>query len=314
MKAEETTKRIPPPQIQAVAKALSGDLRLRILEALGEEPLSVTQLTEALGVAQPTVSINVQMLEHAGLIETAAGSGREKLCSRVYDSLLLELPRKPGDMLSALEEIAMPVGMYSDASVTAPCGLVGPDGLIGNADDPRSFYLPERANTWLLWLSESGYVEYRFPNPMPPGVKLDAIAVSAELCSEAPGYREDWLSDITLSVNGLEIGTWTSPGDFGLDKGTLTPTWWVGGTQHGRLTEWRIGQEGSQLNGFSCSEVRLGDLELQYDRPIIVRFEVKPDAVNRGGLNLFGSRFGNIPQDVKMTFSRITSVSRESFE
>jgi predicted transcriptional regulator len=88
----------------------------------------------------------------------------------------------------------------------------------------------------------------------------------------------------------------------------------VGGTQHGRLTEWRIGQEGSLLNGHSCSEVRLGDLELQYDRPIIVRFEVKRDAANRGGLNLFGSRFGNMPQDVKMTFSRIKSASREGIE
>ncbi|WP_409342058.1 ArsR/SmtB family transcription factor [Paenibacillus sp. MBLB4367] len=301
---EETTKRVPPPQIQEVAKALSGDLRLRILEILDEEPLSVSQLTEMLGVAQPTVSINLQMLEQAGLIETAPGSGREKLCSRFYDTLLLEIPRKPGGVLSSLESVSMPVGMYSDIAVAAPCGLVGPDGLIGDADDPRSFYLPERSNAWLLWLSDSGYVEYRFPNPVPKGEKLKGIAVSAELCSEAPGYREDWPSDITLSVNGKEIGTWTSPGDFGAVKGVLTPAWWVGGTQYGQLNEWQIDHKGSLLNGQPCSQVCLQDLELQDDRPITVRFEVKADAVNRGGFNLLGSRFGNSPQDVKLSFRK----------
>ncbi|MDF2720209.1 MAG: ArsR family transcriptional regulator, partial [Paenibacillus sp.] len=42
--------RYPASRITEVAKALSGDLRVRILEALGDKPMSVGQLAEALGV------------------------------------------------------------------------------------------------------------------------------------------------------------------------------------------------------------------------------------------------------------------------
>jgi predicted transcriptional regulator len=124
-----TIKRIPAHQIQEVAKALSGDLRLRILEALGERPKSISQLVEELGVAQPTVSINVQSLEQAGLVSsTTSGSGREKICSRVLDALLFELPLRPGEGLQRVEEISMPVGLYTDCAIQPPCGLQGLEG------------------------------------------------------------------------------------------------------------------------------------------------------------------------------------------
>ncbi|MEI3204121.1 MAG: hypothetical protein V8S73_05705 [Lachnospiraceae bacterium] len=39
-----------------------------------------------------------------------------------------------------------------------------------------------------------------------------------EICSEAPGYKEDWKSDLTLWVNDVEVGTWTCPGDLGAEE------------------------------------------------------------------------------------------------
>src|SRR5690606_19825128 len=141
---------VPPTKLQEVAKALSGDLRLRILEILGNQTLSVTQLMTALGVAQPTISINVQILEQAELITTTQGANREKLCSRVHDSLLLQLPNAPGEALHEIEEITMPIGMYTDCHIQPTCGLAGRDGIIGSPDDPRSFYLPERCDAELL--------------------------------------------------------------------------------------------------------------------------------------------------------------------
>ena len=42
-----------------------------------------------------------------------------------------------------------------------------------------------------------------------------------ELSSEVPGTNANWPSDITLWVNEIEIGTWTSPGDFGDKRGVL---------------------------------------------------------------------------------------------
>ena len=45
------TNRYPASRIVEVAKALSSDVRVRILEALGDKPMSVGQLAEALGIA-----------------------------------------------------------------------------------------------------------------------------------------------------------------------------------------------------------------------------------------------------------------------
>jgi predicted transcriptional regulator len=304
MQHKETMKSIQPSKLQEVAKALSGDLRLRILEILGNQTLSVTQLMTALGVAQPTISINVQILEQAELITTTQGANREKLCSRVHDSLLLQLPNVPGEALLEIEEIMMPVGMYTDCRIQPSCGLAGKEGIIGSADDPRSFYLPNRSDAELLWFSEAGYVEYRFPNPMPPGVELSTLTISAELCSEALGFDENWPSDITLIVNGQRIGSMTTPGDFGKQRGVHTPGWWIYGSQYGLLYEWQIQKTGSFLNDEPLSEIVLKDLDLHFNNPIIIRFEVEETALNKGGLNLFGAAFGNHTQSIKLTFSR----------
>ncbi|TLS48959.1 ArsR family transcriptional regulator [Paenibacillus antri] len=303
--SKQDIMRFPPSKITDVAKALSGDLRVRILEALGDTQLSVTQLAEALGVAQPTVSINIQILEQAGLVVTAQGSNREKLCSVSCRSILLELPSRPGDGLHKTEEIRMPIGMYSLCSVQPPCGMANRDGLIiGSTDDPRAFYMPERTDAALLWFSGAGYVEYRFPNPMPPGVSIDELRLRAELCSEAPSFRMDYPSDITVFVNDLPIGTWTSPGDFGDRKGKLTPDRWTSGTEYGVLTEWSVRADGSYVNGARAAATTLERLSLKYNQPIRLRFEIREDADNRRGINLFGSAFGDHPQDIVLSFIR----------
>ncbi|GJM74653.1 hypothetical protein HMSSN036_68690 [Paenibacillus macerans] len=144
----------------------------------------------------------MQTLEQAGLIVSAQGANREKICSVTCRSILLELPTQPGEGLHHIEEIHMPIGMYSLSSVQPPCGMVGRDGsLIGSQDDPRVFYMPERTDAALLWFAESGYVEYYFANPLPPGVELEELSVRAEVCSEAPGFRDAWPSDISVSIN-----------------------------------------------------------------------------------------------------------------
>jgi len=295
-------KTIHPAQIQETAKALSGDIRLRILEILSDRTMSITQLMEELGVAQPTVSINVQLLEQAGLVETSQGANREKLCTRACDALFIELPKTPGEALHEREEIEMPVGLFTDCSVEPTCGLAGKDGIIGCPDDPRSFFLPERAEAELLWFSGAGFVEYRFPNPLPPEVGLKELRISAEMCSEALGFKEDWPSDVTLFVNGHNAGTVTLAGDYGKTKGTRTPTWWVYGTQYGELHEWVIDRNGSCADGLHQGDASLDKLGLDFREPVAVRFEVQKTAKHRGGLNLFGAGFGNYPQAVKLTF------------
>jgi hypothetical protein len=45
----------------------------------------------------------------------------------------------------------------------------------------------------------------------------------------------------------------------------------------------------------------LNDVNLETGDFVCVRIGVKADARNVGGLNLFGSRFGNYPQDIVLT-------------
>ena len=190
----------------------------------------------------------------------------------------------------------MPIGAFVDCQAAPTCGLLSSTGIIGLLDDPASFYEPGRTDAQLLWFRH-GYVEYRFPNRLPGLAEPESLRLSMEVCSEAPLYNRDWPSDITVWINGVEVGTWTSPGDFGGERGRLTPEWWTPrNTQYGLLKVWHINDQATEVDGMRLSGVTLRELKLQ-DQPFIaVRIGVKPDAEHPGGLNLFGDRFGNYPQ------------------
>jgi len=51
-----------------VMKALSDPSRVKILKMLEQRPLCVCEMTAALGLAQPTVSKHLKVLEGAGLV------------------------------------------------------------------------------------------------------------------------------------------------------------------------------------------------------------------------------------------------------
>jgi predicted transcriptional regulator len=185
--------------------------------------------------------------------------------------------------------------------VVPTCGLVSETGYIGHLDDPSAFYEPERIHAQLLWFRR-GYIEYRFPNRIPPDGTTESLEISFEVCSEAPLYHDDWPSDITVWINGREIGTWTCPADFGGEHGVLTPAWWDNSnSQYGLLKVWKLTAQGSYVDGVHVSKTTLADLDLATGDFVRVRIGIKADARNVGGLNLFGSHFGNYPQDIVLT-------------
>ena len=53
-----------------VMKALSDPNRVKIMKMLGVRPLCVCEITAILGLAQPTVSKHLKVLEEAGLTES----------------------------------------------------------------------------------------------------------------------------------------------------------------------------------------------------------------------------------------------------
>lgn len=287
-------------QLERVFKAFDSINRIRILRYLSDKIASVSEIASALEIPLSTAALHIDILVEAGLIRTElepASRGLQKVCVRMYDKIVIDLAVLEKSAEHAVEQ-NMPIGAFVDCQVTPTCGLLSVKGIIGLLDDPASFYEPERMNTQLLWFHQ-GYVEYRFPNRVPAATHPESLHLSMEICSEAPLYNLDWPSDITLWINEVEIGTWISPADFGGERGRLTPEWWTErNTQYGLLKFWNVNERGSQVDGMAISNVKITDLKLNQARFISVRLGVKPDAEHVGGLNLFGSGFGNYPQDI----------------
>lgn len=289
-----------PEHLESVTKALGSATRLEILRFLGEHTYSVLEIAEALKLHPSTATLHINILVAAGLIKTdlrPSTRGLQKVCARMYDQIIVQLPVEREDSRQVVE-IEMPLGGYVDAQAQPTCGLVGEWGIIGHLDDPGVLFHPEHIYAQLIWFKQ-GYLEYRFANRTPSGAVVDELEVSCEICSEAPSHNPDWPSDITLWINGVEIATWTSPADFGGSRGVLTPQWWdVSNTQYGLLKKWKVTAPGSFVDGVRASNTAIEDLALKANQPISVRIGIKEDARNVGGLNIFGKKFGNYPQDL----------------
>lgn len=288
-----------------VLKSLASEVRVSVLKLLhAREGMNVNEIAEALALPQSTVSANVQMLEDAGLIRTEsrrAKKGNQKVCFSTFDQVLVMFREDAEQLNSSSIDVAMPLGLYTSCEVSAPCGLWSPQGIIGLLDVPNAFLDPERMHAGLIWFTR-GFLEYQFPNNAKLSNRiLEGLEFAMELSSEVPGTAADWPSDITLSVNGIEIGTWTSPGDFGDKRGVYTPSWWkLKGSQYGMLKSWRVTHDGTFVDGTKISPVTLRDLDLGTHHSVRLRIEVKEDARHRGGINVFGRGFGNYDQDILM--------------
>lgn len=281
-------------------KALASETRTSILTLLADNPLNINALGQVLGISQPSITKHIQVLEQAGLITSEympGAQGMQKMCSLRYDRYIVafESTQESGDRT---EEVEMPIGLYTLANPAPTCGLAGSDKVIGFYDDPQAFYHPERGSAQLLWMAE-GFVEYVFPNTLPTTVDVHRLELAMEVCSEAPDFNNDYPSDITVWINGVDIGMWTSPGDLGGKRGRLNPSWWNDhNTQHGLLKVWSVDHEGSYVDGAMVSGITLKDINLAPKQSLDVRIGVKADAEHQGGFNLFGRGFGNYEQDL----------------
>lgn len=294
---------VDPEDDFEVLRGLASTIRIRILKLLHiHGPMNGNEIADKLALPQSTVSTNIQILEEAGLIRTEtqkARKGNQKICHSTFDEVLVMFKEDISRERSGGIEVSMPLGLYTSCEVSAPCGLCSSEGIIGLLDVPDTFLDPDRMKTGLIWFTR-GYVEYQFPNNAKLAQnKIVSMEFSMELSSEVPGTSADWPSDITLSVNGTEIGTWMSPGDFGDKRGVYTPDWWkLKGSQYGKLKSWRVTTDGTFVDGMKISPISLVDLDLQNHHSIRLRIAVKADAKHPGGINIFGKGFGNYDQDI----------------
>lgn len=296
---------IDPLDKLEVLRGLSSPIRIKILRLLHSNgPMNVNEISKTLKLPQSTIATNVQILEDSELIRTEtikASKGQQKICSARYDEVFIRLDGVSAEQQDRMIEVAMPLGLYTSYQVSAPCGLCSTEGIIGLLDVPDLFLDPSRMQTALLWFTR-GYVEYKFPNNAKiANAEIEAIEFTLEISSEMPGTNADWPSDISLWVNDVMVGTWTSPGDFGDKRGIHTPRWWkLEGSQYGKLTAWKISDKGCFVDGVKVSRVNLKQLDIAAHHSIRLKIGIDEKAKRPGGVNIFGRGFGNYDQDIVM--------------
>lgn len=281
-----------------IFKALSSEIRIEILTLLTKyDSLNLNDIAQKLNLSNGAVTMHIKKLEDSGLIDitTAVGKhGIQKICYLNEDSLTIDLQNKEVDNYY---EYNIKVGHYSDFRAEPTCGLATKDCILGEFDDPRYFADPQHINAGIVWLSK-GFLEYRIPNYLKSNQEFNELQFVFELSSETPSYNNDWPSDIYFYINNIQLGFWTSPGDFGGTKGIYNPQWWPPHlNQYGLLKLLRINNNGTFIDGCRISDVTLSDLGLNRKSDIKLKLAVAEEG-NVGGLTLFGKNFGNYEQDI----------------
>lgn len=290
-------------KIDKVMVALSSKIRREILRLVDQSSYNVVEVAQKLDIPVSTAAFHIKSLQDAELINIQFKPGQRgssKIISRKIDEININCSVPSGITDIASTNLNIPIGSFADCSVTASCGMASEENMIGFDDKPGVFFSPEKIQAQIIWFT-TGYLEYKIPNYFMEKVKPISMSFSLEICSEAPNYRNDWKSDITFCINGIEICEWTSPGDLGGRRGRLNPEWWSDlSTQYGLLKTIRINGNGTYLDENKVSSIGVNDLDIHEGEYFTFRIGVKPDAKNLGGINIFGEKFGDYQQNIMM--------------
>ncbi|OPA80506.1 transcriptional regulator [Paenibacillus selenitireducens] len=298
-----------------VFEALASKVRIQIIHILNEKSMNIKELAEALNLSSAIMTMHIRKLEKSGIVHCemvpSKGAAR-KMCSLHLDEIRIEFPtQQKKTRESHITEVS--IGLYTDFEIVPTCGICTRENVIGVFDDPRYFLDPERVNAKILWFGK-GFVEYKIPNYLLASEMPNELEISLELGSEAPFANSNWPSDITFFLNDVNLGTWTSPGDFAGSKGKLNPDWWFEVVnQYGLLKRLRVTEDGTFMDGLQLSDVKLKDLNLRQQQWRF-RIAVLDDAEHIGGVTLFGSGFGNYNQDIlfKLFYHKISSPEQRT--
>ncbi|GKU24869.1 ArsR/SmtB family transcription factor [Clostridium folliculivorans] len=282
-------------------KALSSDIRVQIIELLSEhKQLNMNELAEKLQLTNGAVTMHIKKLEECGLIKTntlTAKHGIQKICYLHEDKFVIDIGTQD---IENSYELEIGIGHYSSYEISPTCGIATKERLIGEVDNPSYFADPERINADILWFTK-GFIEYRIPNYLKPGQEFSEIQISMEISSEAPGNCNIWPSDIHFILNNINVGSWTSPGDYADSKGILTPSWWFPNwNQYGLLKLLTINKFGTFIDGLKISDTTIEDINLNYKSDLILKMAVPEETKHVGGLTIFGKNFGNYNQGLNV--------------
>lgn len=282
-------------------EALASKVRIRILQMLAlNGEMNLKSIAESLQLSSAITSMHINKLEENGLIVSniVKRNGRNQRICTISDIDRLLIFPKHQYKHRQYYEVELGIGHYTNLNISPTCGIVTAEHVIGDFDNPVYFMDPQRVNAQMLWFGK-GFIEYAIPNYIENGYCIDEISFSLEISSEAPGYMEEWPSDISFYIENKKLCTWTCPGEFGGRRGYISPNWWFDDIigQYGLLKNITINENGTFIDGAHASDTTISQLD--FSSPAwVLRLGVADDAINIGGLILFGKEFGDFPQNI----------------
>ncbi len=301
---------------RALFEALDSDVRLAILDLLlknGE--MNLKQIAVETGLTGGAITAHIKRLQDAGLIQVRSSAGvrgAQKICSLAESKIIIDLTSDT-PLHKNVYTFDIPISQYCDYKVAPTCGLVTLEHIIGELDDPRYFAFPERSEARLLWFT-TGFVSYQIPNSLKLNEICTELQISMELASEAPGFTNYYPSDISFRLNGVELGYFTSLGEFNDRRGIFTPSWWFANLgQYGKLKMLTIGERGCFIDGLKIGDVTIQDLNITSQSAIRLDICVKEDAKNAGGCTLFGKGFGDYDSGILVRMFYADSPDRNLY-
>jgi len=209
-------------------------------------------------------------------------------------------------------------GQYTACDVYGPdSGLMKEDGSSLGTDDISLFDQPSHVEADFLWLT-SGWIAWDYPIEIPMGSDIQSISYTVEIASEYPGGNWEWPSDITLSMNGIDVDTWTIPGDpdalygYGCQENHLISS----SSQYGWLVTWTIDKTGTYFEykfrlGDSAklrvSEITIDDIGILPRENLRITLSV-PYRQWGYGLNIFGDTWGDYDYDPTIMIDYSTPI------
>lgn len=298
-----------------IFEALNSEVRIQMIELLLEhKELNLDFFAKALNISNSAITMHIKKLVAADLIEitTASGiRGSAKICTLKTNRILIDFQIEKTPVNVRSFEIG--IGHYSNYYVEPTCGIVTTEGIIGEFDEPRYFSFTERYNAALIWLT-NGYLEYKLPNPLKPDEKLEELQISMEISSEAPGFSAHYPSDIYFNVNGVDLGHWTTPGEYADKPGNFTPSWWFPNLgQYGKKKMLIVNSSGTFIDGISISNITIDKLRIAFNTNISFTISAPKETANPGGLMLFGRGFGDFNNgiEIKMHYTNISTSNNK---
>ena len=292
--------------ISFIGRALSSPVRIAILRELNQKNMLLSEIATKFNLPLSSTAFHMNILEEANLVRieySTKGKGSLKWYSYSKREVKIVL-RSEGLNIKKTPFITYKIGIgeYINAHFSESCGIATETGLIME-NSPNDVYIPTRYNAQLIWFKKAGWLLYAIPNSYFRQGEILEISISLEICSEINGYNNDYPSDITFWINDFELCTYMCPGDFGDRYGKFTPSWWYKeSTKYGLLTTITIKENGIYLNEKLVDKnIRIDDLKLGEGNCNTIKIGVKDNATHKGGLNIFGEKFGDFSQAIIFT-------------